>query len=120
MQEQYFYDRGISYRSNEHIAGRSTLVFIHGLAASSSEWTWYETQFEGSYNVVTVDLRAHGRSQHPSAYEGYRLRESVIDIRLLLEALRIQRCVLIGHSSGALIGLELACERSRGSAEPGT
>ena len=107
MKEYFFEKCGISYRTNEFDAHRSTLVFIHGLSGSASAWFPYEQFFGDTYNLLTFDLRGHGRSVRPQRYEDYVLRTCADDVYELLNYLHIEKCILISHSFGTLVALEL-------------
>jgi pimeloyl-ACP methyl ester carboxylesterase len=106
MKEYYFERRGICYRTNEFQAGRPTLVWIHGLSGSASAWFPYERIF-GNYNLLTFDLRGHGLSARPRHYEEYDLRLCADDVYELLEHVGVETCVLVSHSFGTLVALEL-------------
>ncbi len=106
MNEYFFSERGIYYRTNIFRVGIPILVFVHGLSGSSSAWKRYETAFEDTYNVLSLDLRGHGKSVKPSGSHEYQLRHFVGDLRDLLDHLGIKQCILISHSFGTLITLE--------------
>jgi len=105
--KEYFSQSGIYYRINGFIPGRPTLVFIHGLSGSSSAWFEYEKKFESKYNIFTLDLRGHGVSIRPKSYNDYEIKKFADDISEIIAQLRIERFVLVSHSFGALIALEL-------------
>ncbi|MSU74624.1 alpha/beta hydrolase [Candidatus Kaiserbacteria bacterium] len=107
MTESIFEKRGICYRTNEFQIGRPTLVFIHGLSGSASAWFLYENVFESAYNVLTFDLRGHGKSTKFKRYEEYVLQSSADDVYELLNYLKIEKYILISHSYGTLVALEL-------------
>jgi pimeloyl-ACP methyl ester carboxylesterase len=106
MQELFLKERGIYYRTNQFVNGRKTLVFVHGLSGSSSAWKDYETRFGNDYNILTFDLRGHGKSLKPKLYKDYKIGEFVLDIKSLIDFLHIETCVLLGHSFGAAVALE--------------
>ncbi|KKW45467.1 MAG: Carboxylesterase (Est-1) [Candidatus Kaiserbacteria bacterium GW2011_GWA2_58_9] len=105
MKESFFEERGLYYRTNDLREGRPTLVFIHGLSGSSSVWPPYERYFEDSFNVVSMDLRGHGRSRKLFFYSAYSPELIAEDILALLSHLAIRRCIVIGHSFGTLLAL---------------
>ncbi len=107
MKEFVFQERGIAYRKNDFLIGRQTLVFIHGLSGSSSAWFPYEKIFSDKYNLLTLDLRGHGKSDKPKKYADYEIEKSAGDVYELLQHLRIETCILVSHSYGALVALEL-------------
>jgi pimeloyl-ACP methyl ester carboxylesterase len=104
--EQRFEARHTYYRTNDLRAGRDTLVFVHGVSGSCSAWREYESRFEDHYNVLTYDLRGHGRSKKYGRSSDYTIRCFVDDLNALLDHLGIETCVLISHSFAVLIALE--------------
>ena len=106
MTESLLEERHIYYRTNEFRQNVPTLVFVHGLSGSSSAWTAYEKLFAKDYNIVTFDLRGHGKSGKHASYDDYALSHFVNDLRALLDHLNIQKCTLISHSFATLIALE--------------
>ncbi len=106
MTEKYFEEMAICYRSNSFVSGRETLVFVHGLSGSLSAWRLYEKRFENSYNVLTYDIRGHGKSSKPREYAAYSIPHFARDLAALLTYLNIRECILISHSFGTLIAFE--------------
>lgn len=106
MNEFFFEERGIAYRKNDFHADRLTLVFVHGLSGSASAWFQYEKIFREKYNLLTFDLRGHGKSVKPEKYEDYELEHSADDLYELTKYLHIEKCVLVSHSYGSLVALE--------------
>ena len=106
MKEFYFKEDNVYYRKNDFRSDRQTLVFIHGLSGSSSAWLKFEEKFKKKYNVLTYDLRGHGKSVKFKNYEDYRAYKFVDDLNDLLEYLKIEKFVLISHSMGSLIALD--------------
>ena len=106
MNEHFFEERGLYYRTNEFQPNRPTLVFIHGLSGSSSAWAPYERHFEGRFNVVTYDLRGHGNSRKPRWYTDYAMRYFTEDLEALVQHLQIEKFILIAHSFAVLFALE--------------
>jgi len=103
MREHYFKERGLYYKANQPVPGRPTLLFIHGLSGSSSAWIPYEKKFKQNYNVVSLDLRGHGKSAKKNRLKEYELAKFSEDIYLLINHLKLSNLVLIGHSFGTLI-----------------
>lgn len=106
MKEFFFEKRGISYRRNEFKPKRPTLFFIHGVSGSSSAWLAYERAFENDYNVLSLDLRGHGKSVRLRKFEDYTISKFSEDLRELLEHCGIKKCVLISNSFGAFVALD--------------
>ncbi len=106
MKELIFPETGLYYRINNFHIGRSTLVFIHGLTGSSSAWWEYEKKIENQYNVLSIDLRGHGKSIKPRKYQDYKIKSFAQDINDLINHLHIEKFILISHSFGTLVALE--------------
>ncbi len=107
MREAYFSEKGLCYRSSDFSEGRTTLLFLHGLSGSVSSWTPFEERFEKTHNILTVDMRGHGRSKRSPQYHDYDLTNFADDIAALLKHLGIHTHVLVAHSFGTLVALKL-------------
>jgi pimeloyl-ACP methyl ester carboxylesterase len=86
--------------------GLSTVVFVHGAGNDHSVWALQSRYFAyHGFNVLAVDLPAHGRSG------GAPLRsiEGLGDwIGAFLDAAGVAQAALVGHSMGSLASLECA------------
>lgn len=88
---------------------RPTMLFVHGAANDHSVWALQSRYFaHHGNNALAVDLPAHGRS-------GGQARtsiEAMADwLAALLDALNVDRAVLVGHSMGALAALDMTARR---------
>jgi pimeloyl-ACP methyl ester carboxylesterase len=85
------------------------LVLIHGLTGNLAVWHLrIVSMLRRQYRVLTYDLRGHGYSDVPPT--GYTTDDMANDLRELLEALDVQRPILVGHSYGADTALTLALQ----------
>lgn len=107
MQERFFEPTGIAYRSNGLLPNRPTLVLIHGLSGSLSAWYPFETELNSELNLVTVDLVGHGLSRKPKNYKEYSITAHALAIEQLLTHLSVNDFILLSHSLGTLVALEL-------------
>lgn len=105
MKEFFFAQKKLYYRMNEFIAVRPTLVFVHGLSGSSSAWLLYEKELQNVCNILSFDLRGHGKSEKPRAYSEYRIEKFAEDLDELVEFLHLKDFVLISHSFGCFVAL---------------
>lgn len=103
---EYFLKDEIYYRTNEFKPDRLTLVFVHGLSGSSSAWFPYEKMFENKYNILTFDIRGHGKSKRFPNYSDYKIENFVNDLHDLISYLKISKFILISHSFATLISAE--------------
>lgn len=83
---------------------RRTLVFIHGSGGTHADWILQYTGLKNAFNVAALDLPGHGQSDGPGEKD---VSAYVACVKKLLEGLGISRPVLIGHSLGAAICLQL-------------
>jgi pimeloyl-ACP methyl ester carboxylesterase len=106
MKECLFEEKGIYYRRNEFSPGRPTLFLVHGVSGSSSAWFAYESAFEGKYNVLSLDLRGHGKSIRFKKYEDYEIGKFSEDLYDLLKHCGVEKCILASNSFGTLVALD--------------
>ncbi len=92
-------------------AGTPTLVFLHGGLRSGADWAPQARAFRRRHRVLRVDLRGHGRSPMPPS--GYGRGELASDVAALLRGLRLTNAVLIAHSMGCGVALDVAAAEPR-------
>jgi uncharacterized protein (TIGR03083 family) len=81
---------------------------LHGLSSNALYWGRVAERLPHR-RVVALDQRAHGLSDRPDA--GYRMEDVSDDAVFALEALELERAVLLGHSWGGSVALDLAATR---------
>ncbi|BCS87019.1 alpha/beta fold hydrolase [Pseudodesulfovibrio sediminis] len=79
------------------------IVFIHGWTMSSLFWRRQHLLAE-KYQIITIDLRGHGRSQ--TTPRGHTIPRYATDVREVICALRLTDIMLLGWSMGGSIVLE--------------
>ncbi len=84
----------------------SPVVLLHGLASTCRIWDFVAPILAQKFSVIAVDQRGHGDSGKPD--HGYEFASVGGDVAAMLEGRGIQRPVLVGHSWGADVALELA------------
>jgi pimeloyl-ACP methyl ester carboxylesterase len=83
------------------------VVMVHGITGNLAVWHLnILPQLTDRYRVLTYDLRGHGLSSTPPTH--YTLDDMADDLVRLLDALDLERPVVVGHSYGADIALYLA------------
>jgi pimeloyl-ACP methyl ester carboxylesterase len=105
MKESIF-DNKIYYRTNEFKEDRVTLVFVHGVCGSSSAWWEYEKKLNDKYNIVSYDIRGHGKSHRYEKYTDYEIDKFTNDLYELVNYLNIKKFIMISHSYGTFISLD--------------
>ena len=85
-------------------------VLVHGVTSSSRTWWRVGPALAGrGFGVLAVDLRGHGAS--PRAAAGLDVADLADDVA---ETVGGPVDLLVGHSLGALVALELVGRRPRG------
>ena len=91
-------------------SGPETLLLVHGLASNAGFWRYTIPALAEHYRVIAVDLPGYGRSQKDPAYP-YSMTFFAETLSRLLDELRLESVVVVGHSMGGQIGLTLALAR---------
>ena len=81
--------------------GGQPVVLIHGFTDNARDWVPLIPELDKSFRLIVVDIRGHGKSSKPECCYG-RI-DFAYDIRLLLDALHIDRADVVGHSLGSFI-----------------
>ena len=79
------------------------VLCIHGITANCRCWDVIADALSPSHTVLAMDLRGRGLSGAPST--GYSIEHHCRDILAVLNDLRLEQVVLMGHSLGAFISL---------------
>jgi pimeloyl-ACP methyl ester carboxylesterase len=80
------------------------VVFLHPWTTNGYIWYFQVFSFAQTRQVVVVDHRGHGRSDKPK--DGYAIQEHARDVAAVLDALKIQKAVLVGNSIGGMIAMQ--------------
>ncbi|MFF4546997.1 alpha/beta fold hydrolase [Streptomyces sp. NPDC001435] len=81
------------------------LVFVHGWTANRHRWDHQVAHFAEKRRVIRLDLRGHGDSSGAGVRT---IGELAKDVLALLDHLKVERFVLIGHSMGGMISQTIA------------
>lgn len=82
------------------------VVLIHGYTDSARDWVPLVPYLSTRFRMILVDLRGHGRSDKPECC--YTRWDFAYDVKLLLDALGVERADLVGHSLGSIIAQSFA------------
>ncbi len=87
-------------------SGDIALVFIHGWSCDKSYWSNQVNELSKNYKVVTIDLAGHGES-------GLNRKNFTIDlfgedVATVVNYLKLNKVILIGHSMGGAVIIEAA------------
>ena len=84
------------------------VVLLHGLTDSWRSFEQVLPHLPASLRVIAPSQRGHGDSDKPET--GYRMQDFASDLALLLDALDVQRAVIVGHSSHGLVAQRFAID----------
>lgn len=107
MAEMMIQNIQINY-NDQGETSQPVLLLIHGLGCSLKYWTCvFEAEALKQYRILAIDLPGFGLSAKPDTYD-YRLASQAAVVYALLQALKIQRVTVIGHSMGGTVAILLA------------
>jgi esterase len=94
------------YLPSDVANAKQTIVILHGLFGSSDNWlTQARLLSNNNYKIYTVDLANHGQSYHNNTFD---YPTMVSDLKELLDELKLQEPVILGHSMGGKTAMNFA------------
>ncbi|MGB3023365.1 MAG: alpha/beta fold hydrolase [Candidatus Saccharimonadales bacterium] len=103
----------IPYRLHVRVARQvkkpqATLLFLHGIGSSGAEWRDVIDRLPDSVSILSIDLLGFGESPRPewAKYSAHEQARSIV--ATLLTFAPKQQLVIVGHSLGALVAVEIA------------
>lgn len=85
----------------------SPVILLHGGLGHSGNWGYQvPALMEKGYRAILIDSRGHGHSTRDTRPYSYELMAS--DVLAVMDALHLEKAVLVGWSDGACIALILA------------
>lgn len=82
------------------------LVLLHGIGSRAASWLPVAETLAERFRLYAPDFRGHGASDKPA--RGYLVADYAADLAALLDALGLERPLVVGHSLGALVALDWA------------
>jgi len=98
----------------DDISGRPPLVLVHGAGGTLWHWPPQVRRLPGA-RVLALDLPGHGQSPPaaPDALAATTVNALAASVLALLDYLRLEQAIIVGHSMGAAIALTLALTEPR-------
>ncbi len=84
------------------------LLLISGLGGTADFWAPLRPLLRDDFQLVLFDHRGTGRSDRPS--HGYSIQRIAADAIAIMDALRIDRAHMVGHSTGGAVTQTLALD----------
>lgn len=101
----------IFYSTNFHPgkAKDPVLVFNYGLVCSNFHWKDQISFFEDlGFSIITHDYRGHFQSSGRNKLEKITFKNISEDVFEILQEMKVDKCIMIGHSMGVNVTLEFA------------
>ncbi len=86
--------------------GQNVFIFIHGVGGDHHILSKEANYFSKKARVLSLDLRGHGQSDKPN--QSYTIEDYAQDIAFLCKHTRIKQAIVVAHSMGGNIALELS------------
>lgn len=86
----------------------TAVVFGHSLLCDGRMFTDQVIDLARDHHVINIDFRGHGRSDPPS--RAYSMADQAGDTLRVMDALGIERAILVGLSMGGMAAMRLALE----------
>jgi pimeloyl-ACP methyl ester carboxylesterase len=99
----YFSHAGARLHFTHEGAGPA-LLFLHGYSATTRLWDAQAAAFAGDFTILRLDQAGHGRSEARALHT---LESLAADAVALLDTLMVERAIVIGHSMGGMVALEM-------------
>lgn len=82
------------------------VVFLHGFLESSSMWNQIIPQLSLKYQTISIDLIGHGETGNLGYIHTMEMQAEIV--AHIINKLKINKCVIIGHSMGGYVALAFA------------
>lgn len=82
------------------------LLFLHGTGCDASDWESVVEGLPREQRSITLNFRGHGQSTVPT--QPFTLANLTDDVLHLADFLGIQELVVVGHSLGGMVAMEVA------------
>ena len=98
--------RGLPFHYRDWGGDGRPVLLLHGLASTCHIWDLVAPLLAEDFRIAAMDQRGHGQSAQVD--DGYDFATVLGDAAALIEHLGWQRPIVVGHSWGADVALELA------------
>ena len=88
-----------------------SLIFLHGTGCDASDWIPVTERLPRNQRCVALDFRGHGQSTVPT--QPFTLGSLAEDVDHLANHLNLHDFVIVGHSLGGMVAMEVARHSSR-------
>lgn len=91
---------------NVRVRGQGTpILCLHGHPGSSDSLSVFTDYLSDRFQTIAPDLRGYGESP---VYGEFEMIDHLDDLELLLDRLKVDRCLILGWSLGGILAMEFA------------
>ncbi len=94
-------ENGLEVAYESQGSGERTVILVHGYSFAKEVWSRTMPHLSDDWRVIAYDIRGFGDSTKPDG--GYDYPTMARDLELFMDALDIDKAVLIGHSMGGIL-----------------
>ena len=80
------------------------VLALHGWLDNANSFDHLAELLQNNYHIIAVDLPGHGHSSHLPAGCNYHFTDGIFIIIQIMDALKLDKVHLLGHSMGACLG----------------
>ena len=107
LADRFLSVHGVNIHYLDTPGGSPPIVMLHGLSANAHCFAGLiAAGLSPTFRVVAPDLRGRGRTDKPAT--GYTMADHAGDVLALLDALGLDRVILVGHSFGGYVAIYIA------------
>ena len=109
-----FFEKGNLRLYYEDVGEGEPIICNHGLSEDTTYWseTGVTAKLAEKYRVISIDMRAHGRTVVDGEPHGYDVETMAKDFDDLADFLGIKRFHLLSHATGGMVAVRYAMTRS--------
>ncbi|MQF49073.1 alpha/beta hydrolase [SAR202 cluster bacterium AC-647-N09_OGT_505m] len=107
-QDFYIELEGLTFHLLDYRGNGRDLLLLHGLASNARFWELAAPYLAKEFRVLALDQRGHGASSKPD--NGYDFQTVSADVASIVNALGLERPILVGHSWGGNVGMQVAAD----------
>ncbi len=100
----------LAYLDKGQSTNAAPMVFVHGWGCDHRSFLAQAEYFSHTRRVISLDLRGHGGSDAPAG--DYTMAGYAADVAWMCAELGVEKPIMVGHSMGGNILLELAANHS--------
>lgn len=106
VNSEYVLSNGMKIHYYRTGGDKPPLVLAHGITDDGMCWSPIAEVLAYDFDVIMVDARGHGKSDAPE--DGYTLQNLGVELAGVVQALKLDQPILLGHSMGAITALVAA------------